>query len=431
MTQNRRTALVPWILAFALWAAGAVGSRAQFFVVDGIWIDASAESDPVALPGGLYSIATPAELMQRSAQAFHWIRESRPGPAEAYAAEAQLRRVDELIQTSDFRRAFLVVRDALALYPTYPPLLSRAAVISANLRDYGRAEHYFSRYLAQQPDDALHGAGYAGVLVRLSRLEDARTVIDRGLAANPDLLPLRFHDVTVRVIQEAKDISRQYWRRRSLDDLLLLLNWLISDRAEFERMMGTRDFRRLCEITVGPGMAGQMEEARRLLLTAQDLRSNARYPDARAAIEMVMRMGADAYGLRATIAELLIAEGLTEEGLRMLDALTFEYPDWAQPWLSRGHHLLRAERWTEAVLSLRRATALAPEEGIVRFALACSLALSGATNEAQGIFNDLVRADPQRFRVWMESDPVLEKAVRSVPNGPSYLRATGIPPESE
>jgi len=431
MTRNRRTALCPWIPAFALWVAGAVGVRAQFFVVDGIWVDASAESEPSALPGGLYSIATPAELLQRSAQAFHWMREARPGPAEAQAAEAQLRRVDELIRESDYRRAFLAVRDALALYPAYPPLLSRAAVISANLRDYGRAEHYFSRYLALQPDDALHWAGYAGVLIRLSRLEEARTAIDRGLAANPDLLPMRFHDVTVRVIQESKDISRQFWRRRSLEELLLLLNWLISDRAEFERMMGAADFRRLCEITAGPGMAGQLEEARRLLQSAQDLRGKGRYPDARAAIEMVMRMGADAYGLRATVAELLIAEGLTEEGLRMWDSLTFEYSDWAQPWLSRGHLLLRAGRFTEAVLSMRRASELAPKEGIVRFALACALALSGATNEAQEIFNDLARADPQRFRDWMESDPVLEKAVRSVPNGPSYLRAAGIPPESE
>ncbi len=415
----------------ALLFAGAALCRAQHIVVDGMWVDTSAETETPGLRGGLYGLATPAEILQRSAQTFQWMREARPSASELQAAEAQLRRVDELMQTGDYRRAFVAVRDALALYPALPPLLSRAALVSAILRDYERSEHYFSRYLAVQPDDPQHWAGRAGVLIRLSRLDEARDMIDRGLAAYPELLPLRFHDVTLKVIQETQDISRQYWRRRTFEEVLLLLNWLIADRSEFERMMGAPDYRRLCEITLGPGMSGQLEEAQRLLARAADLRDKKQFAEARAAVEMVLRMGADAYGLRATIADLLISEGRIDEGLGIWDSLTLDFSDWPQPWLSRGQFLLRIGRTTEAVLSLRRAAALAPKEDVVRFALACSLALSGAANEAQQMFNELAGADPQRFRIWMESDPVLEKAVRSVPNAPSYMRAAGIAPESE
>lgn len=415
----------------AAWALLSAASRAQFIEVQGIWLDASVESAETGLRGTVYSLATPLEQLQRSLFAQQLIRENRPTILEAQAAEEALRRVDELVRAGDQRAALVAVRDALALYPAYPPLLSRGAVVASLLHDYERADHYFARYLELNPDDALHLAGRAGVLIRLSRLDEAEDLIRRGVARYPELLPLRFHEATIQVIREVRIIPRTYWRRRAFEEVLLLLSWLISDREEFERQMGAQDFRRLSDIVVGPGLSGQLEEARKFLIAAQQLRAAEKFAEARAAVEMVVTMGADAYGLRAAIADLLLEEGRTGEGLAAWERLALDFGDWAQPWLSRGQYLMRADRMTEAVLSLRRAQELAPREPIVRFVLACALALSGAKNEAQQIFNDLVIANPARMREWMESDPLLEKAVRSAPNSPNYLRVMGVTPEIE
>lgn len=420
------------IAASALMALLPAASRAQFIEIQGIWLDTSVESEETGLVGGgLSSLATPLERLERSLFAQQLIRESRPTILEAQAAEEWVRQVDELVQAGDQRTALIAVRDGLALYPTFPPLLSRGAVVASLLRDYERADHYFARYLELNPDDGLHIAGRAGVLIRLSRLDEAAQLIRRGLQKFPELLPLRFHEATLQVIRDVRIIPRTYWRRRDFEEVILLLSWLITDRDEFERQLGVEDFRRLSDVVVGPGLSGQLEEARRFLVMAQQLRAAEKFAEARAAVEMVVSMGADAYGLRATIADLLLAEGRTGEGLAAWERLAPDFGDWAQPWLSRGQYLMRADRLTEAILSLRRAQELAPREPMVRFVLACALALSGAKNEAQQMFNELVAADPARAREWMESDPLLEKALRSVPNAPNYLRVMGVTPEAE
>lgn len=417
--------------ALALFVLLAAPSPAQFIEIRGIWLDASVESEEPGLAGTLSSLATPLERLQRSLFAQQLVRDNPPTIVEAQAAEAQLRQVDELVRSGDPRAALIAVRDALALYPTYAPLLSRGAIVASLLRDYERADHYFSRYLELNPDDVLHLAGRAGVLIRLSRLDEAEQLIRRGLQRAPELLPLRFHEATLQVIREVRVIPRTYWRRRSLEEVVLLLNWLITDREELERQLGVEDFRRLSDTVVGAGLSGQLEEARKYLIAAQQFRAAGKFAEARAAIEMVVNMGAEAYGLRAAVAELLLAEGRTGEGLAAWERLALDFGDWAQPWLSRGQYLMRADRLTEAILSLRRAQELLPRDPLVRFVLACALALSGAKNEAQQIFNELVLADPARTREWMESDPLLEKALRSVPNSPNYLRVMGVSPETE
>ncbi len=397
-------------------------SSGQIIVLDGMWVDDAFEKGRVPLTNASPALSTEAEEQQRIALANQFSRPARVTPRENELAGMYLLRAEAALRSGDLRQALQEARNGLALSPDHPALLSRAAVAAAGLKDYGRAEQFFARFLEQRPHDAQHLAGCAGVLLRLSRIEEAEALIRRGLEQNSDHMPLLFHDLTLRVLREAKELPTAYWRRRNLDELALVVNWLIADRAEYERMLGAPDYRRLCETVLGAGTVNYLMEIRRDVEQALGFLRQGQYAETRAALERVRHRGLNAYGVGAAVAQSFLSEGRVEEALRQWERLTEEFGDWPLAWLNRGYCLLRADRPEAAVSALLRALELAPDDALIRFSLACAFALSGSKAEAQVIFDQLIASNPEQFRAWMRSDPVLERAVLSVPKGPEYAR---------
>ncbi len=400
-------------------------------VVDGLWIDPLSETAEKCITAGLPELLMPGEARQISAMAAYYSRGPRPTTDELNQANEYLQRVDAYIQAGDWPKAFLEVRDALAISPNHLALLSRAAMLSLQMRQLDRADLYFERFLEQRPNDVHHIAGRVGALLGLARLKEAEEWIERGLKLDPGSLVLRFHQLCIHLIREVPLDDRGFWSRRPLEDLYRLSILLTDQRRELERMLGPKDFRELTVRVLGPVLSTQPAETRAALEKILQLRQNGQFKEARMAIEAFLRLGANNYGIRSAFADLLIREGWSAEGLRLWKALVEENKDWPQAWLSYGHQLLRNQQTTEAVAALREGLRLAPDEAVLRFVLACALARSGQIEEAQNLFGQLVLSHPMSVRAWMESDPMLERALRSVPQAPNYLRAMNIPPESE
>jgi Flp pilus assembly protein TadD len=196
-------------------------------------------------------------------------------------------------------------------------------------------------------------------------------------------------------------------------------------------MLGAADERKLAEHVLGPAIAARLPEAMQILTAVLQGRKDSRYTEARTTLETVRQWGADQFGILAALADLLVLEGRHEEGLHLWADAVAKYKDWPQSWLSYGIQLLRADRAKEAVTAFQEGRRLAPDETVLRFVLACALARAGETQQAQALFDEVVQTHATAARAWMESDPVLERALRSVPNSPNYLRVMNIPPESE
>lgn len=421
----RRVGRAGWSLTLPAVAAG------QIFVLDGMWVDASFEREPVRLTTVFPALYSEAERQQRIAVATQYLHAPPASPRDIELARTLLGRAEEAIRSGDFRQALQRASDGLALHPTSPALLSRAAIAAAGVHDYALSEQYFARYLEQNPGDAEHLAGHAGVLIRLARFDEADKLIRRGLRQNPDHLRLRFNEALLLTLREAQEFPLNYWRLRSVDELAVLLKWLMADRAEFERMIGAADYRRLCETILGPGTAKRLPEIRRDLAEASVLLQRRQYAPARAALDRARGRGLHAYGVAAAAAQTLQAEGRGEEALRRWEQLTNEFGDLSQAWFDRGRGLLRADRPAEAIPPLLRGLELAPDDPGIRFVLACAFALSGAIDEAQAIFDQLIVSHSAQVRRWIQGDPVLEHAVRSVPRGPDYWRTIQEAPASE
>ncbi len=422
---------MPWIrrgLIFSLAAAVPAIGEPDIALVDGMLVDMRVEP---GRPGGSTKLSLAQEIAAKQEAAAQMAEPRPPAPQERQRAQQLLQRVDARLAAGDWRMAFVEARDGLALDPNSLPLLSRAAVTSVQLREYSRADGYLARFLQLQPDNLHHISIRAGVLIRLGRIEEAEKLIERGMALNPEFVPLRIHRTTLRILQGRDAEDGDYWRRRTDEEWLVILRWLADDREILEKILGEPDYRRLTVSIVGETVVANLDELKNSLARALEHRAAKQPAAARAELENVIGAGLDVFGLRAAIAETLFQEGQVAESLGQWERLVGEYSNWAQAWLSRGYALLRAQRFDEALTSLRKALDLGPDEGVVKFAYACALALSGARMEAQGIFDKLIRTHRAQFRAWMESDPVLEKGVRSVVNAPMYLRALEIPPESE
>jgi Flp pilus assembly protein TadD len=155
------------------------------------------------------------------------------------------------------------------------------------------------------------------------------------------------------------------------------------------------------------------------------------WPAAIDALRDALALGADVYGIEATLADALHAAGDHNGAIRVWTDLSGRYPDHAQVWVSLGQALLRVSRFDEAMAAIRKAKELSPTEPAIDFLLATGLALSGSIPEAQAAYADLVLRRPADVRAWLETDAVFEAALDRLPNRTAILRRLDIPPEIE
>ena len=354
-----------------------------------------------------------------------------PSAPEREQAQKHLARATEYLRQSDALKASLEIRDGLTYAPDDPRLLSLAAMIASQMRDLDAAANYFRRYLELDPANLQHTAAFVAVLLRLSRMDEADRVLAAGEALSPDFMPFRFHRACLQLAADRFQSARAYWSQRPFDEIVAATQWLHADRVDLAKIVGAGGYERLVAEILGPKAPPSLDRIHAALEAAASARTSQTWSAGIKGLREAAALGAAGYGIRTALAEALENGGDRTAAIAEWRAILAEHPDLAQAWVSFGHVLLRSARFDEALPVIRHAKELAPEEAVIDFLLASSLALSGKTTDAQALYAELVNRRPRDLRKWIESDAVFEAALDQLPNKTAILRRLDVPPEME
>ncbi len=417
------------VLGAGLAAGLAAGAPAEddVILIDGMSVDIlrPAEDERPPFEGRIPSLAGSAAEAPRLPLV---MADPPRTPEQEQRALAFFRRAEALAREGDYRHALVELRDGLVLDPSNPALLSRAALHAVTLREYERAAGYFRRLIELGHDNPANLVGYAGVLLRLARLDEAERLLAETEPAMPDNLALRFNRLVLELVRERRDASPAYWTRRTLDQVGILVSWLTDDRERIEGLMGAEDFALLCDLTLGPGTVRHLPAIAGHIETLREGPATENTAAKESALDALETLGLHTLGIEAHRAELERATGRGDAALGRWRALLDRAPDWSHARLQYAFSLLRADQPEEAVTVMRALPGL-DREPLARFVLASALSLSGDREAAGDIYNELVLDHPQALRQWLGLDPVFDRAIRRMRNYANLMRMLGLPPE--
>ncbi len=354
-----------------------------------------------------------------------------PTPPELEQARQHFQRAVEYVRQNEIGKAMLELRDGLTYTPDDPRLLSLAGTLSIQSGKLEDAAGYFRRWLDVEPDNLHAASTYSGLLIRLSRIAEAETMMNRYEPSAPGLMAFRFHRLCLDLIADRTVTADPFWQRLPMEDMVQLIHWLYEDRVALARALGAQTHARLCELTLGPRAAADLPRVHGALVRLVTAREAGQTAEALAAARELADAGLTGYGVRALHAELLERSGARAEALALWRQIIADTPDLPQAWVSAAHVFLRNGRTDEALATIQRAKELSPREPVVNFLLASALALSGRTADAHPLYVELVTRRPREFQRWLESDAVFEAALDRMPNKGAIMRRLEIPPELE
>jgi tetratricopeptide (TPR) repeat protein len=143
-----------------------------------------------------------------------------------------------------------------------------------------------------------------------------------------------------------------------------------------------------------PGAFGFAATGVALLLAMQSHSYARNYRSEVALWEYTLSRNPHAWLAETNLGSYLLADGRTEEALRLLQASVQENPDFAQARNNLGNGLRQAGRLPEATASYRRAVELRPEGAEFHNNLALALAAAGQRDEAIAELETAVRLKP-------------------------------------
>ncbi len=410
-------------------AADAPAVEMAPFQVNGMWVDPQ-PTRPDAFPEEVRPSRLSIGMLAETGQLASKPTTPNPAtPAEVRRANQFLQQAMEPLQSGRMKEAMLLIRDGLALNAQNPRLLAYAAILQAQQRDFERASEYFERYLALEPNDPGVGASYAAVLLRLARFEDAEKLLAGLNESHPENLAVHFNQLLLDFLRERRRQNPIWWNERSRVEIHQIVRWIRSDEQGLIELLGAADFAALCEIVLGPGAREHLADMDDAMTAAETAWAGGDAISARKAWTDAARH-TGGYGLQEAIAMAAEESGDIDAALDIRAAQAARFPEWAPATLAHGQMVLRLGRRKEALAIIRAARNMPGlDPNYLEFALAGALALNGQNSEAQKIFMDLVRKDPQNFRKWVDTDPALRAGFMSVPNHPAILRLLDVPPE--
>lgn len=363
--------------------------------------------------------------------AYRLLQSPPPTPPELQQAQQHHQRALDYVRAGDLSKAMLEVRDGLAYTPDNPALLALAGTISMRTGQLEDAAGFCRRWLDVEPNNFQCAATYLGLLVRLSRIAEAETVLRHYAPLAPNFMAFRFYGLCLDLIAERPVSNDPFWEQRPFEDIVQLIEWLYEDQAVLARALGVSSYGRLCELTIGTRATANLQRIHTALAHLLRARASDQFSAALDATRELVDAGLRGYGIRALHADLLERSGARAEALSVWRQITADLANLPQAWVSAAHVFLRNGRTDEALAAIQRAKELLPREPVVDFLLASALALSGRTADAHPVYVQLVSRRPREFQRWLESDAVFEAALDRMPNKGAIMRRLEIPPELE
>jgi len=413
-----RGAALVFLLVNLSWAAGD-----SMFLINGLAADPLLESGGSGRTARVFSAGLPGLKYDRPPHPpglrlrNPFGRAFGPGtggpPRDQTELGARIQRAERFINRGDWDRARLEIEQALENYPDNPYLLRRAAALAALAGKYVAADEYFRRYHAIDPDDVTYNTGWADVLIRLNRYEEAWALINRALQQDPSYLPARFDHTLLCILRDDFQGIEKEWENVPVESLPELCHLIDLQRPEIEPLIGESRFRLLADAVLG---SGTLDHSDRIAALAAQATEQLRAGDWEAAEKSLAELGR--YGLRTYVVHVrrsfcLFQQGRHRQAAAILARLCQRHPEDPSLWYNLGFVLAKMEAYDKAETIFRKALELQPENDDARFALACVIAGQGRMAEAFGILEELAQRRPERMPRWLEGDAPYLAAIRS------------------
>lgn len=361
-------------------------------------------------------------------------RDSMPAQAQDRGkAKIHTDQANRFLAAGEPSKALLEMRDALTYVPNDLAVLRPAATLATSLKKYLLAETFSRLYLAQKPDDVQILGLRALVLLRMSRMEEAKATVARALAIDPDDAYSRLIEMQLLVLREDRALSSTYWRQRRFEQMAGVAGLLVSNREELQAALGADDFQLICDTTLGEGTTPHLDRILELHQRILDPAREDQYQEQLDNLLELKQLGVRGFGLSTIEAELLRRLGRAADARQAWDSIRTQFSDYPDALLNFGRHTILSGDYPAAVASLRSCLLLLKNKdtGLTEFLLATALSLQGQTGEAQLLYNKIIRSHCIPFQSWIKIDPLFQDALDRMPNAKALLRLLEIPPESE
>lgn len=339
------------------------------------------------------------------------------------------RSAEAYMDEKDWDQALAEIQRALVVDPDDLTLVQRAAALAALARKFGLAEVYFRRYVSMNPNSIQYLVGWAGVLIRLYRFDEADSVLKRALQLRPDDLGARFNSACIVVLKDRTELIRQDWLVSTTSELEMMANWLDADRSDLLSVMGEDKFKTFCGIILGKGTDERLREIVGLLREFRNANQMRNWALIEQLVERGRVLGLHEAGLSLDLGHAVYEMGEHETAKNLMRDLADQYPKSVSMLYNYGFVLIMEKDYPRASMTLEKAVRLSPQDGQLAFALVCAYAGQGAMDRAWPILEELARKYPQNMEGWMEGNQPYLLAIRNDPRYDKLMAAHGESPE--
>lgn len=371
-----------------------------------------------------------AELTRESDRLMPTIADTTADISLEETTQSALNRAMEHVRRQEWRRARVIMNDALAIDPNHANLLYWSAIVSLELEDYSMAAHYFHRTLEIRPDHLDAIVGYARTSLYRLRVEEAEELLERAYQLAPRYPPVMFSRLLTTFLSDGQVEDEEFWQQRMFSHIEPMAQWISSDQQRITRMLGSARFARFCQYIFGTDMTGRIPQLIDELESYRTAKQRDEWNKAAVHLEVLRDMGLTGVGIDMETAITTYERGRVREAMTDMKRLAEENPDFAVVWFNYGFMLLREELYNDAVQVLRHANRIRTDIPRYRFALALALANHGNGEEAWQMIFELANTHPQLVAGWLDHQAEYMQVIRRDGRYRALAIRVGIPPHS-
>ncbi len=371
-----------------------------------------------------------AELPRESDRLMPAIADTTTDIPLAETTQSTLNRAMEHVRRQEWRRARVILNDALAIDPNHANLLYWSAVVSLELEDYSMAAHYFRRTLGIRPDHLDAMVGYARTSLYRLRVEQAEGLLERAYQLAPGYPPVMFYRLLATLLADGRVKDEEFWKQRMFSQLEPMAQWIITDQEIITRLLGSARFARFCQYIFGTDMTGRIPQLIGELESYRTAKQRDDWEQAAVHLEALRDMELTGLGIDMETAITAYERGRVREAMTDMKRLAEGNPDFAVVWFNYGFMLLREGVYNDAAQVLSHANRIRTDIPRYRFALALALANHGNEEEAWKILFELANTHPQLVAGWLDHQAEYMQVIRRNVRYRTLAMQVGIPPHS-
>ncbi|GEM_PF-1282503 len=347
----------------------------------------------------------------------------RPAPSQnpalrhAFDGESFMRQGHWETALREFQRAMRLDRGNYA----YVQRVAIAAALSGN---YALADFHFRQFLEEHPDDVPSLVSRGGVLLRMTRYDDARESLNRALELEPTDIGAMYNKTFLRIIAEedTRELSRQ-WEEMGVRDTIRIVQWLNADRTDMLRVMTPEQYQQSIAVMLGEGSQHHLAEIIQTFRSAISALERGDWVYYSGQLERIRIMGIRTMGIESELARSHAEMDDYRQAERIMSELAERFPGNAEIAYNHGYILMNLDSYEQALEAFTRAARLDEVHADARFGLACAYMGLDQPDAAWPILTSLAHEYPERMPEWLEGEALYLQAIRAHPDYDALKRS--------